>query len=494
MTIPASQLVDITPRVIGGGLSGLSFVGTFLSTSSSLATKTALPFYSLSAVGDFFGTSSKEYELASNYFLADSNSSRKPSVLWFFRHVSSAAAAFLRGASSPAKLSALTAITDGSFGIKVDGTSISVTSLDLSSATSFSAVATAIQTKLASGLASTTCSWDSNFQAFVITSPTTGATSTIEFATAGSSGTDVSALLGLTSGTLSQGSAVKTLTETMEDCVKSNSDFVSFMPVWEETSVEAFELAEWCNDQGVRFIYCLTDKSADALIANNSACLARQVADFYGVCCAYNTKNLSAAIMGIIASIDPSLLNGRKTLAFKQQNGLAFTVDDESDAQNLLGNGYNFYGDYATASNQFKLLQNGQISGNAKWADTYYGQIFIRDGLQNAWINALTMNNTVPYNQAGYGILRAAAMDTINTAVNAGFIRQGVSLSEAQKATVESEAGLDISGALQTQGWYLQILDPTTQVRQERGTPVVNFWYMDGGSIQKIQGTSTVLL
>ena len=126
--------------------------------------------------------------------------------------------------------------------------------------------------------------------------------------------------------------------------------------------------------------------------------------------------------------------------------------------------------------------------------DTYYGQVFIKDGLQNAWINAMMQANTIPYNQSGYSVLRAAAQDTINTAVNAGFIRSGVKLSEAQKAQVNTEAGLDISGSLQTQGWYLQILDPTAQVRAERGTPVVNFWYMDGGSIQKIQGTSTVLL
>ena len=494
MTIPASQIVDITPRVIGGGLTGLSFVGTLLSKSSSLPTKKAVPFYSLTAVGDYFGTASDEYKLASNYFLADSNSSKKPDVLWVFRHVASAASAFLRGKSSPAKLSDITAISNGSFGIKINGTSISASSLNFSSQTSFSGVATVIQTALASSLASTTCTWDSAFQAFVITSPTTGDTSLIEFATAGASGTDVSELLGLTSGTLSQGSAVKTLTDTMEDCLKDNTNFVSFMPVWEETTAEALELAEWCNSKGVRFMYSLTDKSADALVPNNSACIARQVSDFFGISSNYNTKNLSSMIMGVVASIDPSIAEGRKTLAFKQQAGLAFTVDDETNAQTLLGNGYNFYGDYATASNQFKLLQNGQISGSAKWIDTYYGQIFIRDGLQNAWINALTQNNTIPYNQAGYGVLRAAAMDIINTAVNAGFIRQGVQLSEAQKAQVQSEAGLDISGALQTQGWYLQILDPTTAVRQERGTPVVNFWYMDGGSIQRIQGTSTVLL
>ena len=488
MTIPASQLVDITPRVISGGLSGLAFVGTFLSTSTSLPTSTAVPFYSQSAVGDYFGTSSNEYKLAGNYFIADSNSSRKPDVLWFYRKVDTACAAFLRG-SSPASLGILTAISSGSFSIKVDGTTISVTSLDLSAQTSYSGVATAIQTKLNSGLAGTTCTYNSTFGAFVITSPTTGSSSTIEFA----SGTDAEAL-GLTSGTLSQGAAVTSLTDTMKGAVNSNSNFFSFMPVYQETDNEALELAEWCNNQGVRFMYALVDSSNAGLTPNNAACLAHQVADYYGVVSLYNTKELGAMAMGVVASINPAQLNGRKTLAYKQQTGLAYTVNSETDAPVLLANGYNFYGNYATASNMFKLFQNGQISGNAKWVDTYYGQVFIRDGLQNAWINALMMNNTIPYNQSGYGVLRAAAMDTINTAVNAGFIRQGVSLSESQKATVQSEAGLDISGALETQGWYLQILDPTTQVRQERGTPVVNFWYMDGGSIQRIQGTSTVLL
>lgn len=490
MTIPASQLVDITPRVIGGGLSGLAFVGTLLSKSTKLPANQAVPFYSVKAVGEYFGTNSTEYKLAGNYFVADSNSSRKPNVIWFFRQLDSAAAAFLRGSSNPATLDALKAITAGTLTITVDGTAKALTGLDFSAQTSFSGVASVVQTALNSAA---TCTWDTDFNAFVITSATTPTTSedqsTLTFAT----GTAAEAM-GLTAGTLSQGSLAKTLTQTMDACVASNSNFWSFMPVFDETSSEALELAQWCNNQSVRFMYVLVDKTSAGLTPSNQACLAHQVADYFGVCSVYNTKELGAMTMGVGAAINPAQLNGRKTWAYKQQSGLAFTVNDETEAQALLGNGYNFYGDYATASNQFKLYQNGQISGNAKWIDTYYGQIFIRDGLQNAWINALMMNNTVPYNQSGYGVLRAAAMDIINSAVNAGFIRQGVSLSESQKATVQSEAGLDISGALETQGWYLQILDPTTQVRQERGTPVVNFWYMDGGSVQLIQGTSTVLL
>lgn len=493
MTIPASQLVDITPRVIGGGLSGMEFNGTFLTKSNRLPAKTAVPFYTLSDVGAYFGTGSDEYKLAANYFTADSNGTKKPSTLWFYKKVDTAQAAWIRG-SALNNLDTLKAITSGAFNIKIDGTSISVTGLDLSAQTSFSGCASAIQTKLAAGLAGTTCAWDSNFKAFIITSPTTGASGSVEFATAATTDIETYMTLGLDAGVKSYGSAITSLTDTMEGCVSSNSNFFSFMPVYQEDTDGALELANWCNNQGVRFLYVLVDNSNGGKTPSNAACLGAQVADYYGCCPVYNTKAVGAFAMGIAGSIDPSRLEGRKTWAYKQQNGLAYTVDTMSDANALLGNGYNFYGDYATASNQFKLFQNGQVSGNAKWLDTYYGQVFIKDGLQNAWINAMMMANTIPYNEAGYGVLRAAAMDTINTAVSAGFIRQGVSLSEAQKVQVNTEAGLDISGTLSTQGWYLQILDPTAQVRSERGTPVVNFWYMDGGSIQKIQGTSTVLL
>ncbi len=65
-----------------------------------------------------------------------------------------------------------------------------------------------------------------------------------------------------------------------------------------------------------------------------------------------------------------------------------------------------------------------------------------------------------------------------------------VALSELQKAEVNSAAGLKISDTLSLQGFYLQILDALPQVRVARGSPPCTFWYMDGGSIQKINLTS----
>jgi len=40
----------------------------------------------------------------------------------------------------------------------------------------------------------------------------------------------------------------------------------------------------------------------------------------------------------------------------------------------------------------------------------------------------------------------------------------------------------------------LQVLDPGAQVRGNRGTPVINFWYTDGGAVQQITLASIDIL
>ena len=76
--------------------------------------------------------------------------------------------------------------------------------------------------------------------------------------------------------------------------------------------------------------------------------------------------------------------------------------------------------------------------------------------------------------------------DPINQFLNFGGIRAGVVLSQSQRAQVNSAAGLDVASIIETQGYYLQILDPGAQVRGQRGTPIINFWYTDGGAVQQI--------
>jgi len=201
-----------------------------------------------------------------------------------------------------------------------------------------------------------------------------------------------------------------------------------------------------------------------------------------------------AFALGFAASIDFSRTNGRATFAFKAQDGVTATVTDEQITANLLDNGYSFYGSYATANDQFNFAYNGQMAGKFKWFDTFLNQVYLNSQLQLALMSLLTSVKSIPYNESGYSLIRAAMQDPIDSALNFGGIRKGITLSASQAAQVNSAAGLDVSDIIEAQGYYLQILDPGAQVRANRGTPVINFWYTDGGAVQKITLASIDIL
>lgn len=489
MSISFNNLVSVLPRTIGGGLSGQDFNMLILSENENLPVGQVTSYYSSASMSILGGS---EYELAPVYFNADVNKQKVPSALLLYRHTPTAVGAWLRGAKYTGTLQALKSITNGSLTITVDGDEIAKTGIDLSSATSFSDVADALSTALAVGV-----EYNSQYNAFVISSGTTGADSTITYPTAPASGTDLSAVLGFyesDGAIISQGSPAMTLTQELNALILKSQKFVTILPAFQETEDEALEIAKWVNGFGTRFLYLYNETSALPTTAVDVACFMKTVAEYFGVAGQYNSKASCAFAGGVIASIDWSRYNGRKTLAYKRSSSLEPVVTTDTVANNLLANGYNFYGAYGNASNDLNLFQNGQCSGLARWIDTYCGQIYIADALQNVWVNILANSNTIPYNEDGYAMLRTGAQDPINSAINNGVIRKGVALSEAQKTQVMSEAGMDISEELSTMGYYLQILDPTAEVRANRGTPIINLWYMDGGSVQKIVCSSTTIL
>src|SRR6202021_3801733 len=196
-------------------------------------------------------------------------------------------------------------------------------------------------------------------------------------------------------------------------------------------------------------------------------------------------------------SLDFTQTNGRTPLAFKGQTGLVATVVDATSADNLagnpqvagsFGNGYNFYGAYATANQQFLLYQRGTISGPFEWADTYINQIWLNNALQLAVAELLVNIKSLPYNSAGYGLVRAACLNPINAAVNFGAIVPGVQLSAAQIAEINAAAGNTVAAnTVATQGWYLQIVPAVPQVRQNRTSPPITLGGPRGGGSQAAQ-------
>lgn len=506
MSIPASAIVSVRPGVVSAGGNPLSLNGVMLTTNTRVPIGSVTPFSSLTAVQQFFGASSTEAALAANYFSGFDNSTKLPGTLYFFQYVKdTAVSAWLRGTSlASMTLAQLQAVT-GSLTVVIDGTTKTAASLNLSAAASFSAAATTIGTALSlSG--GQTCTFDSTAQAFVITSGTTGATSTITVAT----GTAAAALGLGTGATTSQGSAVMTPAGAMTAITSVTLNWATFMTLWEPDLTNKLAFTTWVNSQNNRFMYVAWDTDANALVANNTSAFGPVIkanqssgvfpisgdatyATSVGSSLANLLPPVAAFVMGSVASIDFNRTNGRVTLAFKKQSGLTAVVGDQTKADNLKANGYNFYGAYATANDGFVFLYPGLVSGSFAWADSYVNQINLNAQMQLALVELMVNVNSIPYNPLGYGLVTSALMDPIKQAKDFGSIRVGVTLSASQAAQVNSAAGVPIDSALFNQGFYLQVKDPGAQVRGLRGSPQCTLWYMDGGSVQQINLASIVV-
>jgi len=486
MSIPASDIVVVNPGVVSSGGNPLALTGVILSKNTLLPTKGVRSFASSTAVSSFFGPASVEYAISQIYFLGFDDSTIKPGALLFAPYVDVARAAWLQSGSLAAmSLTQLKAIAPGTLTLTVDGVSKTSSSINLSGATSFTNAATLIQAGFTAP-SNPTCAWNAVNSTFTLTSPTTGNSSTITFATGALS--DALMFTSATGAILSQGDTVDTPATAMNSVKAASQNWVDFMTLWEPTIGDKGLFADWVNAQNQRFAYVQWDTDAQAIVQGSITCfgaVAKTLA-YDGVMSVYNTKELAAFVLGSVASIDFSQTNGRITAAFKSQSGFTPTVTDQQIAANLLANGYSFYGSYATANQQFNFLYDGNLPGKWKWLDTFINQVYMNSQFQLALLNLLKSVKSIPYNEDGYSLIRAAMIDPITSAINFGGIRTGVDLSQTQKAQVNQAAGRDVASTLEQQGYYLQVIDPGAQVRGNRGTPVINFWYTDGGAVQKI--------
>lgn len=494
MTIPASTIVSVTPSVLSAGGNPLALNGLILSTNAELPVGPPVSFPSALAVSNYFGANSLEAQMANVYFGGYINATQLPNALLFYRYANVALGAFLRGALNTTTLTAIQAITAGSLTVTIDGSVKTSSTINLSTATSFANAAALITTALglAGGAAVT---YDTIQNAFVISSGTTGVTSTLTVAT----GT-VATLLNLTSAAgavLSQGAAIQTPSTAMTAIVANTQNWVAFTTAFEPVLSDKESFATWTSQQGVRYLYVPYDTDVTAtqtpgsytglgnyLVTNNLGGTAPQWSD----------PNEAAFVLGAIAAIDFNRTNARITLAFKSSDSTITTVTDQTSASNLLANGFSYMGAYATANQQFTFLYNGQCSGAYKWIDSYINAVWFTNQCQLALVSLVTSIGSVPYNADGYALIKNALQDPVNQMLRFGGARAGVTLSSSQAAQVNAQAGVKIDNILSARGWYLQVQDPGSTVRQQRGTPICTVWYMDGESVQKINLASIDIL
>lgn len=503
MTIPASFFANSTPSVLNAGGNSLVMNGLFLTENPQMPNNTVLNFANTAAVSTFFGPASPEAAAAPIYFAGFSNSTIKPGAMLFAAYNAAVRAAFLQsGSLAGLTLAQLQAFT-GTLTISVGGVAETSATINLTTASSFTNAATEIQAAFTSpGFAVT---FNPVAAAFVFTTTATGATATISFA----SGT-LAAGLNLTQATgatLSQGGAADTPGGAMDRVASVTQNWSTMVTLFEPDLADKQAFAAWFNTQDDQYLWSGWDSDPNASVQGNTTSFGAiaKLAEFDGVTMVSGDPALALAtgttvaalalnaaifLAGAIASVNFSQTNGRTNPAFLTSGSIQPTCANLQIAENLLANGYNFYGSVASRNQGFIFFYNGQMFGQFVSIVRFINQIWMNSQFELSLITLLLNIGSLGYDPAGFNNVRATLADPIAQAINFGAIRTGVVLSASQVNQINQQAGVQAASFVQTQGYYLQILDPGPEARQVGGTPIINFWYTDGGDVLKLSMAS----
>ncbi len=504
MTIPASVIANAIPSVLSPGGTGLVMNELVLTQSLLMPTGTVLSFPDAQAVSDFFGPASAEYNYASIAFAGYANGTQLPSAILFAPYNAAARAAWLQsGSLAQVPLATLQALS-GTLTITVNGTPLTSGTITLTGVASQTLMAAAIETAFTSPPFSV--AWDAVQSAFIFTTTATGATETITYAT----GTIAAGLYltQATGATLSQGAAADTPASAMDNVVAVNQNWATMSYITEPVLADKEAFAAWFSTQNGQYLGVIWDSDSQASVQNATEPFGviAKTNKYNGVMAiggdpAAGTlstilPNIAAFVQGMVASINYSQKNGAITFAGKSSNSAAVVpaCANLTTYTNLLANGYSTYGAFASRNQGFTFFSNGNMPGTIPWANLFVDQTWLNSQFELALITLYTTVGKIPYDPFGYGMIRSAlvgqnnsgsATDNgpINNALNNGVIQTGVTLSSSQAAAVNAAAGVNCSGLIQTNGYYLQILDPGETARNAGQTPIINFWYTSGGAV-----------
>ena len=489
MPIGAKHIVAMSQRVLAGGSADLETNGLLLTKNPLISTDSiAMMFYTAQAVSKQFGPESDEYAFAAQYFKGFDNAQTSVKTLVIGRRVDKDCAAWIQSAPLTVDLAGIKKITDGAFKITVDGTKKTVASLDLSAAISLSDAAT----KIASAITGVTGAYDSNLNAFIFTSETTGTESTITYATSPDSGTDVSATLGLTQAegaVLSQGADTMTEARNLDAICKITRNWVGFTTLWEATLEEDQAYSAWSDiDEDYCYIAWSTDKNLGNQQTQGSTRAAQNV-NYLTNGYVKGDYILSAFALAVGAAINWQRSQGMLTWFGKSASGLTPTVTDEQEANALESIRCNYFGEFATRNAQFNMFAQGMLANtHYGFIDVLYGAIWLRNKIQRSCMDGFKRVLRVPSNKRGKAVMDGWIKDPINEAQNVGVIDKSLELNEAQKAQILEETGDDQAASdLFSRGYWYRITLPTAEERATtRGRAVLTLYYAYAGSVQSM--------
>jgi hypothetical protein len=398
---------------------------------SVLSSASRYRIYSDSAsVATDFGTASATYAFALTFFGTQPNPINAGGflVVGFWRAATetvAATAASLTGAqlSDVSVIPQMQTISAGSMVITVDGDAETLTDMDFRTSTTLAEIAAVINAELDGA----TCALNTAGNRIVITSDTTGATSTITFGSAHSSGTFIGSILGLATGSggyLTQGAASASPTaETKLAAITELLSQVKFrgaMFISKPTDEEAEDLAEWSQANDV-LMYDVFNDPDNLEVDTDNVVWTIKLSGYTNYRMLYSTagnRKMAASYMARAHTVNFAAENSALTMHLKELNVAAedYTQTEINKAQTV---GLDLY-------TTIKLTPCLLTSGANGFTDERYNLIAFVDYLQVDIFNVLKGTSTkIPQTRAGVAQLVDQCEKTSNQFVRAGVVAPG---------------------------------------------------------------------
>lgn len=422
-------------------------------------------YTSIEGVADYFGTTDPEYLAALLYF----SQSPKPSILYIARWVREDSPGLLYGGMATTTMETWTAITDGSMSLAIDGDAVALTSLDFHSATNMNGVASVINTALGSD---GDCTWDGT--KFIITSGTAGADSSVGYATSGASGTNVSALAGLTA-TLAYDPVPGYDAETPVQCAETLADVsgewyglmfaASTMPT-DDQSMAVAGFIEAASKARV-FGYTVTDIRAKSAVYASDLFTRLKALSYDRSIGQYSTSSpyAVASLLGRAFTVNFNANRSTITLKFKTEPGIVAETITETEATALAAKNANVFVNY---DNDTAIVQEGKVASGA-YFDEVHGLDWLQNAIQTECFNLLYQSKTkVPQTESGVGQIVSTIAKVCREAINNGLIAPGVWNADG--------FGQLAQGDYLPQGFYIYsqpIVDQAQSEREARKAPPI---------------------
>lgn len=375
--------------------------------------------------------------------------------------------------SSGIDLSSLTSITTGSMKVTIDGTVRTLEDMDFSSATTAELVASVVSTAL-----STYGTCELYHGKLLIKSATTGADSSISFASAAESGTDVSALLGLTqaSGAIAKdGYVAKGMAGELQAIADAGVALGTFFYGWvldatyRDTEDQA-TAATWINARSYRACGAMCSNNATAYNPTDTTNNGYKAMNegYAGINYEYDDNAQVYPDMSYLANFLAVNYSGNNTTIagkFKDADGIAAVnfPNIETNVEALKARRINTI--TGVVGQTIKYFREGVQSSSAWSTDGWVNVCNFIAELEIEILNVFLRNNKVPYTVNGQNLLIAAASKVCNKYRNNG------AFADRMEEDPSTESGFVLVPACDIQ---IQELTATTAAQRAShiGTPL----------------------